>query len=196
MASNTAKNILKSAAEVVANTSTILVAGKAIASVIGSTATSVKDIYEEKTAENIHEEKVVEDVPDDIQTGELIKEETTVSEPLVHKETTGNSTMQVHEHISVKEESDKMVVTNATDENIIEKEELLEIVSTEPLEEEAEIEPEVDVLPEENFPAEEVPVDYLDGLDERISVPLTKDNMDQLPDTDLDLSELTDLSKW
>lgn len=48
---NNKKSALKSTAEVVATTSTILVAGKTIATVVDSTATSVKDMYAEiKTA--------------------------------------------------------------------------------------------------------------------------------------------------
>lgn len=122
MADNTGKGILKSTAEVVATTSTILVAGKTIASVIDSTATSLKDLYEEKN---------IVKTQDDIQTGELIKEETTTSGPSVLKKIIKEPIVQTSEYISVKEEINNTEIEGNSVEDTISEEGQVEIISTE-----------------------------------------------------------------
>lgn len=128
---NNKKSALKSTAEVVATTSTILVAGKTIATVVDSTATSVKDMYAEIKSDNKPQEQAAEGVLISEAKKEIISD-ATIQNEIVKKtiEAVKNNTPKPAE---TSEPASEYV------EEITEDSQNTEIASTEPLNEEPEI---------------------------------------------------------
>lgn len=144
---NNKKSALKSTAEVVATTSTILVAGKTIATVVDSTATSVKDMYAEMktatSASDIEKQEAAEGVLISEKKDENIPETTKVSETTEKvSETVRQYTPKPVETTETVSEQVEENTETTSDHDVASAEPLdeePEIISTEPLDDEQQI---------------------------------------------------------
>lgn len=159
MANNTEKKgALKSTAEVVATTSTILVAGKTIASVVESTAKSVKDIL----AQNINDDIMQEPTTETLSTkeeNELISEATTqndMTNRVVESLTRNNNTQQKEEQAPISEPVEE--IKDNSDITIVSTEPLTEDIRQDLLTEDPDSEPIIDI-PESELLTEELQVE-------------------------------------
>lgn len=136
MADNTGKGMLKSTAEVVATTSTILVAGKTIASVIDSTASSVKGLYAAESASVQEAEDVVStEIPHDNKTN-INVQNTKSHETVIHKSAIQGNHKNEHDNVkdelyNIKEAGNEDIVCEPIEE--ITDNDDVSILSTEPL---------------------------------------------------------------
>ena len=141
---NNKKSALKSTAEVVATTSTILVAGKTIATVVDSTATSVKDMYAEiKTAtstSDAEKQEVAEGEAAEVKLAEAVAksvaENSSLTDELIENDmvretlnSVGNTPQPVND-MSTDVSDAVGEITNSPED--------VALISTEPLEEDTE----------------------------------------------------------
>lgn len=180
---NNKKSALKSTAEVVATTSTILVAGKTIASVIESTATSVKDMYAEIKATTSTPESDAEKAQFSEANGEILPEaevkgmagKSTLTDEIIQSDL-ARKTLNAVENFSQSPKVEAAVVSEPVGE-ITESSDDVALISTEPLEEELDQEEPVeteeysDILTDEindnAFAEANIPVDSEDETEQQ-----------------------------
>lgn len=141
---NNKKSALKSTAEVVATTSTILVAGKTIATVVDSTATSVKDMYAEiKTAtstSDAEKQEVAEGEAAEVKLAEAVAKSVAENSSLTDELIENVMVRETLNSVGNTPQPVKNMSTDVSDAvgEITNSPEDVALISTEPLEEDTE----------------------------------------------------------